>query len=32
VATAELADLVLFNNGSIEDLHEDLEDLIERLP
>ena len=31
VATAELADLVLFNNGSIEDLQGDLEDLIERL-
>ena len=32
VATAELADLVLFNNGSLEDLHGDLEELIERLP
>ena len=32
VATAEMADLVLFNVGSIEDLHDDLEDLIGRLP
>ena len=32
VATAELADLVLFNNGSLEDLHGELEELIERLP
>ena len=32
VATAELADLVLFNNGSLEDLHGNLEELIERLP
>ena len=31
VATAEMADLVLYNNGSIEDLHSDLEDLVERL-
>ncbi|RZP11458.1 MAG: dephospho-CoA kinase [Candidatus Poseidoniales archaeon] len=30
VATAEMADLVLYNNGSIEDLHSDLEDLVER--
>ena len=32
VATAEMADLVLYNNGSIEELHSDLEELIERLP
>ena len=31
VATAEMADLVLYNNGAIEDLHSDLEDLVERL-
>ena len=31
VATAEMADLVLYNNGSIEDLHSDLEDLVKRL-
>ncbi|SVA36377.1 uncharacterized protein METZ01_LOCUS89231 [marine metagenome] len=31
VATAEMADLALYNNGSIEDLHSDLEDLVERL-
>jgi dephospho-CoA kinase len=31
VATAEMADLVLYNNGSIKDLHSDLEDLVERL-
>ena len=32
VATAEMADLILFNVGSIENLHGDLEDLIGRLP
>jgi dephospho-CoA kinase len=32
VATAEMADLVLYNNGSIEELYSDLEELIERLP
>ena len=32
VATAEMADLILFNVGSIEDLHGNLEDLIGRLP
>ena len=32
VATAEMADLILFNVGSIEDLHGELEDLIGRLP
>ena len=32
VATAEMADLILFNVGSIEDLHGDLEDLIGKLP
>ena len=32
VATAELANLVIFNNGSLEDLHGELEELIERLP
>ena len=31
VATAEMADLALYNNGSIEDLHSNLEDLVERL-
>ena len=32
VATAEMADLILFNVGSIENLHGDLEDLIGRPP
>ena len=31
VATAEMADLVLFNNGSLDDLHGDLEELLESL-
>ena len=31
VATAEMADLVLFNDGSLDDLHGDLEELFERL-
>jgi len=31
VATAEMADLILFNDGSLDDLHGDLEELLERL-
>ena len=31
VATAEMADLILINEGTVEGLHEDLENLLERL-
>ena len=31
VATAEMANLVLFTDGPIDELHSDLEDLLERL-
>lgn len=31
LATAEMADLVLFNNGSIENLHSDLEEMLGQL-
>ena len=31
IATAKMADLVLFNNGSIEDLHSDLEEMLGQL-
>ena len=30
-ATAEMADLILINDGSIEELYSDLEDLLERI-
>ena len=32
VATARMADLMLINEGSVEELHEDLEDFLARLP
>ena len=31
VATAEMADLILINEGTVEGLHEDLENLLDRL-
>ena len=30
-ATAEMADLILINEGSIEELYSDLEDMLERI-